>query len=432
MQDLFEGVLLEGRYRIARMLSQGNFGAVFHSRLEIFQEPVRDVAVKITKQTQLDRETARSVFGEALMLARIFDQIEDASARSYIVPVYDLGLLDDHDGRGFVVMGLIRGIGSTEHVVRPPDTLADEIHRYGGGMPVDVALQFFRQVCTGMAALHRLGVIHRDLKPDNILLTEKGQIRIVDFGLAAALNEIGFVSGVAGTHQYMAPETATHQQSDTRSDVYSLGIILYEMLTGHYPFRHLTAPADRTPSQRVEWIVQQKSQIQLSKTSAHNSEIEAWVDQLVSDCLAFEPGAGRPQNASALLERLDRGGATPALSLPEGNWRTWIDAKHVDWRNAEDELQQAVAQLAETDDRWFDAVTRLAICHIKLGRPSPAEALLRRLEDAIRCGAAATSYRDRHDLYRGLARATRRRPGMHHWSLDFELKADDASRKGNL
>ena len=430
MGALFEGKVIERRYRILKLLSQGNFGAVFHSRLEIFDEPLRDLAIKVTKQTQLDRDTAKSVFAEAILLTRLYDQIDDPAARLHIVPVYDLGLLEEHDRRGFIVMGLIRGIGSGKTRINPPDTLEDEIGRYAQGMPVDVALELFRQICLGMSAVHKLGIIHRDLKPDNILLTDSGQIRVVDFGLAAALDEIGSADGVAGTHRYMAPETARHGRSDSRSDVYSLGIILHEMLTGEYPFRHLLPPAGLSQDQRNDWVLQQKAKIHLSPPSSINSSVEPWLDRIVSDCLAFDANSGRPSNAGELLDLLNN--TDQRAPVPEGSWTTWLNNEGCDWQAQTETLRIASQEISIADTRWLDVMCRRAICELHLGNSSELLSLLAEIDAAIERGAAATSDQQRFEYYDQMSKALATQPGFSIHAIPLKLKAKQARASGGF
>jgi serine/threonine protein kinase len=439
MRSLFEGQLLERRYRLIRLLSEGHFGGVFHAHLEIFDDPVRDVALKITKQTHLSKGMAREIFGEAMTLIRVYDWIADPVARNFIVPIYDLGTLETHEGRGFIVMGLIRGLDSTEKHIRPPDTLGTAIARCRSGMPVDVAVELFRQICTGLAAVHELQVIHRDLKPDNILLTDRGQIRIVDFGLAAGLNFAGFASGVAGTHRYMAPETALYGQSDASSDVYSLGICLYEMLTGVYPFERLVPPPALLHQNREEWIVAEKRRTPIKPPCELLRQIPVWLSEFVLDCLRFQTSEGRPANARALLQRLEQGPqsrqADAATALEQiddlfaQGWREWF-AGDRDWAGAAARLEGVAAECDEPwAPRWFEIMARLALCYIQLEIPSKAQGVLQQLDQQIAQGVFLPSYRERAEFYDGLARMLQGKRGTAHWGAVYRQKAQESRAK---
>jgi serine/threonine-protein kinase len=440
LKELFEGRLIERRYRLVKLLSEGNFGGVFHARLEIFDEPVRDVAVKITKNAHLNKEDAKTVFGEAILLAQTYDRIPDAVARGYIVPVYDLGLLEEHDRRGFIVMGLIHGTGSTPQCVRPAETLAVEIGKFRRGMAPEVAIDFFRQICTGMAALHDLKVVHRDLKPDNILLTDRGQIRIVDFGLAAGLNDAGYAGGHVGTHRYMAPETFLRGESAPASDIYSMGIILHEMLTGEYPFERIVPPPGMTQDERAQWIIDHKRRVHVKPPSDRNRQVKPWLDALVRDCLVFRPEDGRPKHARQLIERIEAGPRGSAAQLRTGlaeadklldlGWRRWFGAK-ADWAAAAEVLEKTARRYGGVrDGAWFDVMVKLLICYINLNSPSKAQAALSQVEPEINKGKFLASYQERTEFYEGLAKSVEEKPGMKYWAIEFEQKAGEARRKG--
>jgi eukaryotic-like serine/threonine-protein kinase len=442
LRERFEGQLLERRYRLVRLLSAGNFGGVFHARLEMFGEPMRDVAVKVTKQANLTKETAREIFGEAMTLIRVYDRIADPVARNYIVPIYDLGLLEAHEDRGFIVMGLIRGVGSTAEQIRPPDTLGAKIAAYGAGMPLDVAIEFFRQICAGLAAMHDLDVIHRDLKPDNILLTDRGQIRIVDFGLAAGLNASGFAAGVAGTHRYMAPETALYSQSDAASDVYSLGIILYEMLTGQYPFESLVPPPALVGQDREAWILEQKRRTPLKPPRDIQRQVPRWLSDLAMDCLKFRPADGRPRSARELLQRLDEGPQSREAEIGEelarvdellaAGWQEWLAGER-DWAGAAARLREAAAKLTSPSaPQWFEVTARLALCYIQLEEAAKANEVLRQLDQQIERGVFLHSYRERAEFYEGIARMVQGKRGLVQLAIVYGQKARQAREKGGL
>src|SRR5580658_6837822 len=123
----FEGKTLEGRYRLKRMLASGGFGAVFHAEHQIFGRTVRQVAVKITLNTNLSQADVSDKFGEAIVSARVYDRLEGSGATRHLVPIYDMGILTEHEGRGFIVMGLVRGAGSTDRECVAPKTLGELI-----------------------------------------------------------------------------------------------------------------------------------------------------------------------------------------------------------------------------------------------------------------------------------------------------------------
>src|SRR5215510_3674248 len=228
---IFEGKTLEGRYHLKNLLAAGNFGAVFHAEHRILGKTVREVAIKISAHTDLSRDDIQDVFGEAIVSAQVYDSLEGSGVTKFLVPVYDMGILSEYEGRGFIVLGLVRGVDSKPGLCTPPKTLAETTENWKE-LGVDDAMDYMRRICEAVGALHQQNVIHRDLKPDNILLSERGQIRLVDLGLAAKLDADGYARGSAGTIQYMAPETGRKAMSNRASDIYSLGLIAYELLAG--------------------------------------------------------------------------------------------------------------------------------------------------------------------------------------------------------
>jgi|GEM_PF-2933636 len=436
----FENRLIENRYRLIRLLGEGEFGAVFHGQLEIFGEPVRDVAIKITKHTGLSKETAKSVFGEAIVLARIYDNISDHQARACIVPVFDMGILEQHDRRGFIVMALITGNDSRNRTtVTRPVTLQDEIKRYHKGMGPEPALKIFRQIALGMAAVHEQKVVHRDLKPDNILLTDTGQIRIVDFGLAAGLNDLGHAGGHVGTFRYMAPETSIRGQSTPQSDVYSLGIILYELLTGSHPFDKVVAPTGLTQQQRNEWVVRHKRTLILTPPSTLNPLIQPWLDSVVTTCLKFHPH-DRPGNAGVLLQWIQAGAnsrlgqintaLTEVDRLIGKGWREWAGVEQTDWKEAADQLKRITDRLTiATDDEQFSALTKLAHCYIHLHQAAEFNSVVARIEKSIQSGRIVQSHRAIIDFYQALIDAVEDCPGMSHYAIGYRSEIERVKTK---
>jgi serine/threonine protein kinase/tetratricopeptide (TPR) repeat protein len=206
------GCRLAGRYEVVELLGTGGMGSVYRARdLELGEE----VAVKVTRpEIASDPEFIRR-FGRELKLARRI-------GHRFVVRMYEL--MEDR-GTRFIVM---------EYV--PGEDLKSLIRR-SGRLSVPRALAVAAQVCEGLAAAHRLGVVHRDLKPANIMIDAEGNARVMDFGLARSLvgGESTVRGVVLGTPGYMAPEQAAGLESDHRTDIYALGVVLFAMLTGEAP-----------------------------------------------------------------------------------------------------------------------------------------------------------------------------------------------------
>jgi serine/threonine-protein kinase len=174
------------------------------------------------------------------LLERFRNEVRIARRVSHpnVCRVYDVG---EVDGQTFFTMEYVDG-----------EDLASLLRRIGR-LPQDKALDIARQLCAGLAAAHNKGVLHRDLKPANIMLDGRGQVVITDFGLAGLADNIRGAEVRSGTPAYMAPEQIAGKEVSTRSDIYSLGLVLYEVFTGKRAFAEkavgaLQGRADRTPS----------------------------------------------------------------------------------------------------------------------------------------------------------------------------------------
>jgi len=205
-----------GRYRLEKELGRGGMGVVYQAFDTILE---RDVALKeLARHFGEDSELARRFRQEARLLARL--------SHPNIVQVYDLV---EEEGRLWIAMELVTG-----------GTLADAMEQRGGTLPWPEVAALGQQIASGLAFAHENGVIHRDVKPINILLTpsEPPAAKLTDFGLAKHAESTAHtqVGTLLGSARYLSPEQAAGQPTDARSDVYSLGITLYEMLCGRTPF----------------------------------------------------------------------------------------------------------------------------------------------------------------------------------------------------
>ncbi|MCP4418014.1 MAG: serine/threonine protein kinase, partial [Chloroflexi bacterium] len=202
-----------GRYIIKAKLGQGGMGSVFHAHDPNFR---REVALKLLEKRFLhDTKFRRRFEREARAVAKI--------DHPGIVPIYDFG---EEEGELFLVMPLMEG-----------GTLGKRLD--DGPLSLDEATTVLKQIAPALDMTHRLNMVHRDLKPDNILFNKHGVPLIADFGIvkSAESNTTLTADGIVGTPAYMSPEQVGSKKTlDGRSDIYSLGIILYQMLTGERPF----------------------------------------------------------------------------------------------------------------------------------------------------------------------------------------------------
>jgi serine/threonine-protein kinase len=211
--DPLNGVLLEGRYRVDAKIATGGMSTVY-----------RGLDVRLDRPVALKVMDARYA-GDSQFLTR-FQREARAVARLKdpgLVAVYDQGLDGSHP---FLVMELVEG-----------GTLR-ELLRERGPMPPHAAAAVLRPVLGGLATAHHAGLVHRDVKPENVLISDDGEVKLVDFGLVRAVAEAGITSTsvILGTAAYLSPEQVSSGAADARSDVYAVGILAYELITGTTPF----------------------------------------------------------------------------------------------------------------------------------------------------------------------------------------------------
>lgn len=276
------GTKLADRYRIVSMLGRGGMGEVYRADdLRLGQT----VALKFLPRHLAKDAKRLEYFHQEVKLAR---QISHPN----ICRVYDIG---DVNGQQFLSMEYIDG-----------EDLKTLLHRIGR-LPKDKGIQIARQLCSGLAAAHAKGVLHRDLKPANIMIDGQGQVRITDFGLATISADGENVIGMSGTPAYMAPEQLLRGQTSPRTDIYSLGLILFEVFTGQPAHEanslpelqrlHEDSSSARSPSEIVD-------------------DIDPAVERAISRCLSLDPVL-RPRTASELAAALP-GGDPLAAALAAG------------------------------------------------------------------------------------------------------------------
>ena len=218
--ESYVGYIIDGRYQIESVIAEGGMGMVYLARHRLLEKPV---AVKILRPELVhDRDITRRFLTEA--------QAASAVGNEHIVDVTDFGELPD--GATYIVMEYLDG-----------QSLGQLLQANHGSLPVDLVLHIARQIAEGLQRAHDANIIHRDLKPDNIQLVERNKqshfVKILDFGIAkvaSSQNETTRAGKIFGTPYYMSPEQAKGELLDRRTDVYALGVILFEMLTGRVPF----------------------------------------------------------------------------------------------------------------------------------------------------------------------------------------------------
>jgi len=212
-EELTTGSTFAGRYQIIEELGKGGMGKVYKALDTDLKEKV---AIKLIKpEVAVDKKTIERFRNELKFARKI--------RHKNVCQMYDL---NREEGTHYITMEYVHG----EDLKR----LIRKMGQMSAGQVISIAMQ----VCEGMAEAHRLGVVHRDLKPQNIMVDEEGNARIMDFGIARSVKGKGITGAgvMIGTPEYMSPEQVEGKESDQRSDIYSLGVILYEMVTGRVPF----------------------------------------------------------------------------------------------------------------------------------------------------------------------------------------------------
>src|SRR5512136_1956133 len=266
------GMVLAGRYRIIGLIGRGGMGEVYRADDLKLGQPV---ALKFLPPKLAEDPVRRERFFAEVRITR---QLSHPN----ICRVYDIGEID---GRHFLSMEFIDG-----------EDLASLLKRIGY-LSNEKALDIARQLAAGLAAAHERGVLHRDLKPANIMLDGHGRIRITDFGLAIAQGDEIQITEIAGTPAYMAPEQLAGKGATVRSDIYSLGLILYEIVTGKKAF---------TATTLAELREQKETRTPKAPSEIHQGT-DPVVERVIQRCMEKDPNA-RPASLAQL-----------ALALPGGD-----------------------------------------------------------------------------------------------------------------
>jgi len=278
---LLPGSVVAGRYRIVNLLGRGGMGSVYRADdLKLGQA----VALKFLPEEFRE---------QPLFLRRLLDEAKLARQVGHpnVCRVYDVGAAE---GRHFISMEYVDG-----------EDLASLLKRIGR-LPWEKALDIARQTCAGLAAAHDLGILHRDFKPSNLMLDGRGRVRIMDFGLAVAAERLEGREAAFGTPAYMAPEQLQGLPVTARSDIFALGLVLYELFTGKRVFPVATV----VEAQRLQ------EESTPARPRDHIAGFDPAVERAILSCLERDP-ALRPASARAVASKLP-GGDPIALALAAG------------------------------------------------------------------------------------------------------------------
>jgi serine/threonine protein kinase/tetratricopeptide (TPR) repeat protein len=269
--SLFPGATLAGRYEILKMLGEGGMGTVYKAK---DRELDRLVALKVIRPEYANHPETIRRFKQELILAR---QITHRN----VIRIFDLGIADSFK---FITMDYVEGRDLSK-------VLSDR-----GKFSVNEACEILRQICSGLEAAHGEGVVHRDLKPQNIMLDAQGRVFLMDFGLARSMELVGMTrtGALIGTPTYMSPEQARGEKADVRTDIFALGVIYYELLTGKRPYKD--EPMMATLIRRTKELATPPSQVDPS--------IPQPISDIVMKCLQIKTDL-RYQSAEEILRDLN-------------------------------------------------------------------------------------------------------------------------------
>ena len=284
-KELTRGTTFAGRYEIIEELGKGGMGKIYRVEDKKIKQ---EVALKLIKPEIASDEKTIERFSNELKTARMI-------SHRNVCRMFDLS---EEKGIHYITMEYVPGEDLKSFIKRAKQ------------LTTGTAIGIAKQVCEGLVEAHRLGVVHRDLKPQNIMIDKEGYARIMDFGIARSLKTKGITGAgvMIGTPEYMSPEQVDGKDPDQRSDIYSLGVILYEMVTGRVPFEAETPFAVG---------VKQKSETPKDPKEL-NSHIPDDLNQLILRCLEKDKEQ-RPQSAGELsseLESIEQGIPTTDIEAP--------------------------------------------------------------------------------------------------------------------
>ena len=322
-KDNYIGRLLDGRYEILEVLGRGGMAVVYKARCHRLN---RLVAIKILKdEFSQDEEFRRRFHAESRAVAML--------SHPNIVSVYDVSTSDDAD---YIVMELIDGITLKQYMEKK------------GVLNWKETLHFAIQIAKALEHAHSRGIVHRDIKPHNVMVLKNGSVKVTDFGIARVMSKSNTLTKEAlGSVHYISPEQAKGGRVDSRSDIYSLGIVMYEMMTGRPPYDGESPVA--VAIQHINGKPQMPSTL--------NPNIPGGLEQIIIKAISQEP-AKRFPTATAMLADMDEFRKDPAILFDYNNASTGIDdATRITSERKEEEPLEAPQPPKNTAERVASKAT---------------------------------------------------------------------------
>ncbi|MFC1852629.1 protein kinase [candidate division CSSED10-310 bacterium] len=286
--DLPHGTPFGTRYDVEGLLGRGGMGIVYKAVDKVLHEKV---AIKLLNPLFSSDKDINERFKQEIKLARKINH-------KNVIRIYDMGTVD---GIRYISMEYVQG-----------KDLKDVIRAEGGGLPLNFAILIIRQIAEGLQVAHDLGIIHRDIKPQNILIQKNGEVKILDYGIARLVGtkDLTQTGSLLGSPVYMSPEQASGKETDSRSDIYSFGVIMFEIFTGRIPFL-----ADTPIATALKHVNEQPP-----RPTSINPDIPIWVENVIIKAMEKDPFS-RFQHAKEIVDpvyglHIDRLSDTDILVCP--------------------------------------------------------------------------------------------------------------------
>lgn len=402
----YSGELIDGRYRLGSELGAGHFGSVYRAQQVVLGQAMRPVALKLFHSGTITKSNIGDVFNDARVLIGLLSELSDWEIRQHFITVFDLGMTQEDNPRGYMAMELVGG--SLEGIARNKT------------MTLPGTLHYLQQIVRAMTYMHEAGFVHSDLKPANILRFRGKQydlIKIGDFGLAGKYQGLFSGGPSGGTTSYLPLEALDGSVTTPMVDVFCMGLLAYELLTGSNPYDHVGESLDRespTFHADFQWLQRQsrleplrleRADFPELESSGENGSLESLAPLLdIINKMLAPMVAERFLSAGAVAKELARV-VQPALPAPlppnllaELRTAFEIQLNAGNWSDAARTADQLTAALPTSPEGY------LARCQVTLGQARAVASNVRFSAQLVR--KALTQLQRDFDEWRSLAAHT--------------------------